>query len=173
MNRCRLGSTAHGAKGNVRRQGRSASIRSASSSSAASDPGRPTSCTAQGAPESSVPNGTDIAGQPVRFHGGVNGEYAEFATTLRSQPRSCQGPAAGERRASAGVSRTSYSVKNGSRRPRSRSRPPPAATRPTKRRPRAACTRVRLVSSRRSRSRASTDVPAVQWVRAVTPRDAG
>lgn len=27
-----------------------------------------------GAPPGSLPNGTDIAGQPVRFHGGVIGE---------------------------------------------------------------------------------------------------
>src|SRR5690606_14536575 len=107
------------------------------------------------------------------FHGGVIGEYDELAATLRSQPRSYHGPAFGERRARAGVSSTSYSPKNGSSRSRSRSRPVPERTERSQRRPIAACTRVRRASSRFSRPRASTAVPAAQWVRAVVPSDIG
>ncbi len=96
-----------------------------------------------------------------------------FASTFRSQPRSCHGPALGERRASAAVSRMSCSAKNGASRSRNCSLALPVRTPFTNRRPIAACTRLRRVSFRGSSPAASTDVPAVQCASEVVLRESG
>ena len=78
--------------------GRAASIWAASRSSVTSSPGRPPNCTAVGAPCSSKPAGTDVAGCPMAFQIPYHGTRSTEALSAQSAPRSCSSPTP-ERRA--------------------------------------------------------------------------